>query len=242
MVSVPRDTWIEGRKINEGYVAGGYDLLKHQVETVTGIFPENYVSIDFDRFVGIIDALGGVDPNIPQAYEDPFYPIRGRENDTCGFSPQKFAELHQKYSGYQLETQFTCRYEDFKFSPGVMHMDGALALKYVRSRHGDGDFGRSGRQFVILTAIKDKLLSFKGVKNIGAVVDELDGFVTTNMGVDEIKGLASFLASEPDYDLTSLHLTDENVLQDAKGPAGQFILNPRGGFSAVQAFIKSKYK
>jgi anionic cell wall polymer biosynthesis LytR-Cps2A-Psr (LCP) family protein len=42
-------------------------------------------------------------------------------------------------------------------------MDGALALKYVRSRHGYGvegsDFARARRQQKVISAAKDKLLS-----------------------------------------------------------------------------------
>lgn len=84
VVSIPRDLWIEGRKINEGFVDGGYDLIKHQINTITGIFPDNYVAVDFDQFVHLINELGGVDAKITKSYEDRYYPIRGKEVDTCG--------------------------------------------------------------------------------------------------------------------------------------------------------------
>ncbi len=244
MVSVPRDLWIEGRKINEGFTAGGYDLLKHEVSTVTGIFPDNYIAIDFDAFVRAVNQLGGVDAQISKRYEDAYYPIRGRENETCGKSAEEFAKLHQKYSGYQLEIQFECRYEHIVFEPGVKHMDGDTALKYVRSRHGDGDFGRSERQFVILNAMLDKIISLEVLKNFGPVFDNLMHFVDTNMDVSQIKGIAQFLTSPKDYQLTSLHLTDANVLRNAKGSSGQFILLSRDGvdvWSGVRAYIKSEY-
>jgi anionic cell wall polymer biosynthesis LytR-Cps2A-Psr (LCP) family protein len=241
-VSIPRDTWIESRKINEGYVAGGYSLLLHQVEVVTGIFPENYVSIDFERYQNMIDALGGLDVNVPASYEDPFYPIRGEENNTCGFSAEKFAELHQLYSGYQLETQFTCRYEHLNYSIGVNHMDGATALKYVRSRHGDSDFGRSKRQFIILSAIVDKMLSFKGIRSLTDVIDELSKMVQTNLDINELKGVVSFLASDSDYAITQLNLTDENVLENGKSATGQYVLLPKdGSFSTTINYIQQNY-
>lgn len=242
MVSIPRDLWIEGRKINEGYVAGGYDLLKHEVQVVTGTIPENYISIDFDNYKKMIDTFGGLDVNVPKFYEDKFYPIKGKEIETCGKSAEEFAELHKKYSGYQLETQFECRYEDLKFEPGVVHMDGELALKYVRSRHGDGDFGRSERQFVILNAVKDKLATIGSVSKVFSLVDTITDMVRTNLSKEQTKSFIGFLNEQKDYKMTSIHLTDANILQDAKSSTGQFILSPKGGFPAVVSYIKSQIK
>ncbi len=239
-VSIPRDLWIEGRKINEGYVAGGFDLIKHQVQVVTGILPEYYVAVDFDSFVRIINELGGVDPNLTKGYEDKLYPIRGKEIDTCGKSSEEFAELHRRYSGYQLEIQFECRYEVIKFNPGVNHMDGDIALKYVRSRHGDGDFGRSERQFIILKAIADKVISKGIITKFPPLFDELTGLVRTNLKVSEIKSVAEFFIKPEDYQVSSFHLTDENVLKQGKSSSGAFILLPREGenkWQGVHRFI-----
>ncbi|MBI2103828.1 LCP family protein [Candidatus Woesebacteria bacterium] len=241
VVSIPRDLWIEGRKINEGYVAGGFDLIKHQVRVVTGILPEYYVAIDFDQYVRLINTLGGVDVQVPKTYEDRYYPIRGREIDTCGKSAEEFAELHQKYSGYQLEIQFECRYEQLKFEPGLTKMDGDTALKYVRSRHGDGDFGRSQRQFVMLDAIKDKVLSLEIIPKFGAVFDELTKLVRTNLSVSQIKSIADLFTNPDEYKIIPLHLTDENVLRQGKSSTGAFILLPREGvdkWTDVQFFIQ----
>lgn len=244
-VTIPRDLFIEGRKMNEGFVAGGYDLIKHQVNVVTGVQPDHYVSIDFDRFVTMINILGGVDAKITKPYEDRHYPIRGREVDTCGKTPEEFAELHQKYSGYQLEIQFECRYEHIKFDPGTAHMDGATALKYVRSRHGDGDFGRSERQLVILAAIKDKVMSLEIITKFGKLFEQLFATVKTNLGVSEIQTLAGLFVNPDEYKVTQIQLTDANVLTSGKGPAGQFILMPRDGFdkwTGVQNYIQDQVK
>ncbi len=247
VVSIPRDLWIEGRKINEGYVSGGFDLIKNQTRVVTRLLPENYIAVDFDQYVRLINSLGGVDVQIPKAYEDRYYPIRGREIDTCGKSPAEFASLHQKYSGYQLEIQFECRYETIKFDPpaggGTVHMNGDTALKYVRSRHGDGDFGRSERQFTVLTAIKDKVLSLEVIPKFGAVFDELIKLVRTNMNVAQIKSIASLFTNSDEYKIITLHLTDENVLREGKSSTGAFILLPREGvdrWTGIQSFIREK--
>lgn len=229
VVSVPRDLFIEGRKVNEGFVAGGYDLVKHQVNTITGYLPEHYVSVDFDSFKKLIDLLGGIEVKVPKLYEDKYYPIKGEEINLCGKSPEEVARLHTLYSGYQLETQFECRYEMLRFEPGTVHMSGDTALKYVRSRHGDGDFGRSERQFVVLEALKSKVLSLQIIPKFGPVFKEMVNVVKTDLSARDIAALAELFHDPESYDIKTIHLTSENVLTDGKGPAGQYILLPREG-------------
>jgi LCP family protein required for cell wall assembly len=65
MVSLPRDSYVpipgRGRnKLNAAYAFGGAPLLVRTVETVTGIRIDHYTEIGFGGFVGVVDALGGV--------------------------------------------------------------------------------------------------------------------------------------------------------------------------------------
>ena len=135
-------------------------------------------------------------------------------------------------------------YEDIVFEPGVKHMDGDTALKYVRSRHGDGDFGRSERQFVVLNAVLDKIISLEVLEKFGPIFDNLMHFVNTNMDVVQIKGMAEFLVNPQDYKVTSLHLTDTNALKQGTSSSGAFILLPKEGvdkWSGVKKYISSEY-
>ncbi len=66
MVSMPRDSWVpipgRGRnKLNAAYAFGGAPLLVQTVETVTGIQLDHYTEIGFGGFVGMVDAVGGVE-------------------------------------------------------------------------------------------------------------------------------------------------------------------------------------
>lgn len=67
------------------------------------------------------------------------------------------------YTDWQVINFFSCRFERLSFKQGLTHMNGAAALKFVRSRHGSGlegsDFARSKRQQKVLQAFKTKLLS-----------------------------------------------------------------------------------
>ncbi|MFF9811352.1 LCP family protein [Streptomyces coeruleorubidus] len=77
MLSLPRDSWVTlppyvdpdtGRsyraapnKLNAAFSLGGPDLLVRTVERNTGVHIDHYAEIGFAGFVGVVDAVGGVD-------------------------------------------------------------------------------------------------------------------------------------------------------------------------------------
>jgi anionic cell wall polymer biosynthesis LytR-Cps2A-Psr (LCP) family protein len=227
LISIPRDFWFSGHKINSD------PSIKDAVAGITGLSVPDFITIDFNSFVSAIDSLGGIDVEITKPYTDNFYPVRGLENELCGFSPEKVAEFHRLYSGFNLEKQFTCRYETIHFETGTSHMDGGTALKYVRSRHGDGDFGRSSRQFSVLKSLISENLKFEDVKN-------LVSFVNTNVTLSKAKSLMNLIGNPLDYEISSVHLSDANVLVAGKSSSGAYILLPRAGegnYSEIKSFI-----
>lgn len=229
LISIPRDLWFSGHKINED------PSIKDAVASIVGFSVPNYISIDFNGFKKMIDSFGGIEVDVKKAYIDNFYPVKGLENETCGKTNEEIASLHQKYSGFELEKNFTCRYEKIEYA-GISKMGGESALKYVRSRHGDSDFGRSRRQFEVLTAITKK-----------AKMEDLEkifGIVKTNFNVSEIKKIISKVGNILDYKIISIQLTDENVLVSSKSSGGAYILIPKDGqnnFKGIQSFIKSNF-
>ena len=66
LMSIPRDSLvpIPGRgttKINAAYAYGGPKLLVRTIEAATGIRIDSYVEIGFGGFVGLVDAVGGIE-------------------------------------------------------------------------------------------------------------------------------------------------------------------------------------
>lgn len=66
LVSLPRDSYVpipgHGRnKLNAAYAIGGAALLAQTVETVTGLRVDHYAEVGFGGFVGMTDAVGGVE-------------------------------------------------------------------------------------------------------------------------------------------------------------------------------------
>ncbi|WP_405459224.1 LCP family protein [Streptomyces sp. NBC_00101] len=88
LVSLPRDSNVEipsfkgsesgktyqgtGRtvKLNAAYAEDGPELLVRTVEYNTGLHIDHYVEIGFGGFANIVDAIGGVEMDIPKAFKD----------------------------------------------------------------------------------------------------------------------------------------------------------------------------
>ena len=163
IISIPRDTWIPEirAKINSAYYwgnqknqTGGIVFAKAIATVVVGVPIQYGAVIDFSGFKDVIDELGGIQVNVENSFTDYYYPIAGRENDTCNG-----------------DIQFMCRYETLTFNAGLQTMNGDTALKFVRTRHAEGiegtDIARESRQGKVIDAVKNKLLDKKTYINLG---------------------------------------------------------------------------
>lgn len=75
LISVPRDTKIQlgthgTQKINAAYAFGGPSLAVKTVSDLAGVPISHYAEIDFDGFKAVVDALGGVDVDVPMEIND----------------------------------------------------------------------------------------------------------------------------------------------------------------------------
>lgn len=241
LVSIPRDLWIQGnRKINAEASVNGYQGAISAVSSITGLPIHSYVAIDFENFIKMIDHLGGITVDIPGDFTDYFYPIAGLENEVCGFTENEINNFKAKYSGFELEKQFLCRYETISYKKGSVVVDGTSALKLARTRHADGDFARSARQFAILKGIAAKLISLRSVNKLNSTIDTLSNMVRTDLTLGKIKTLLEISGDTDTYISKDIHLTTENYLKEGRSPAGAYILYPKDGtfnYSDIEDFI-----
>ena len=90
VVSVPRDTQVDvdrdHKKINAAYAYGGTKELKRELESILGFVPHYYIRVDLEAFTKLVDAVGGVEFDVPQDmdYDDPsqdlyIHLIKGRQ-------------------------------------------------------------------------------------------------------------------------------------------------------------------
>lgn len=247
LVAIPRDIWVDNFKINSAY-AVSVEAAKAAVEKVTGLPVDFYAAVDFSRFERAIDALGGVEVSVPVAFDDYFYPVAGLENELCGMGPEKIEEVHRLYSGFELEKQFTCRYEHLHFERGLQIMDGVTALKFIRSRHSDthgGDFARGVREQAVLTALRNKLVSLDVLNNINEFFDQFSHLVVSDIKEEDVVELLSRLGNPGEYTSFNINISTENYLQSSTSADRQYILIPKAGngnWQAVHSFIKNELK
>jgi LCP family protein required for cell wall assembly len=76
ILDIPRDTWVDipghgqGR-INEAYRYGGAQLQAQTVRNLTGAPIKYVLQTTFAGFIAMVDALGGVDVDVPYLMSDP---------------------------------------------------------------------------------------------------------------------------------------------------------------------------
>ncbi|MDD4937414.1 MAG: LCP family protein [Candidatus Shapirobacteria bacterium] len=273
LISIPRDLWVQipingdetkSFKINAAYPiglsdkqypnkkteftgnAGGGELSKYIVEQVIGFKIDYFAAIDFDGFIKMIDILGGLDIKVEKTFDDPFYPIETNIDDPCGKTDEEMKSLEATMSGDKLEQQYTCRYENLHFDKGIQHMDGLTALKFARSRHSvtdGGDFNRAARQRLVVTAIRDKVISIGFVSKIIPTIKNLTSHITTDINFSKMNELVAKIPEIVEYKIIPIALTDENVLEDARATTGQAILSPKAGennWDVIHQFIQDK--
>ena len=271
LISIPRDLWvpmqINGdefvfKKINEAYAigsddkkydnkkveftgeAGGGEMAKRVVENVTGIKVDYFASIDFDGFVKIVNILGGIDVKVTSNFDYPYYPIEELKNDTCGKSEEEMKSLEATMSGEKLEQQYLCRFENLHFEKGTQHLDGITALKFARSRHSvneGGDFNRSNRQKLVISAVRDKIMNIGFAPKIVPTLQTLSHHIKTDIDIQKMSELVTKIPEIADYKIISINLTDKNVLKNSVASTKQFILTPRLGennWDDVKLFIE----
>ncbi|MEK7202916.1 MAG: LCP family protein [Patescibacteria group bacterium] len=239
-VSIPRDMAVPienmgWRKINnvnafaEAKQPGSGSLAISQTVSDTLNVPvDYYIRVDFIGFEKIIDELGGVNIYVDNTFDDYKYPILG--NETAPWEE---------------------RYQHLHFDQGWQKMDGALALKYARSRHSLGiegsDFARAKRQQKILKAVKDKITSFNVLFNpikINELISQIQNNFDTNLKFWEILQLWNNFKDIKDEQIITKVLDNSpgGLLTDSISESGAYILLPRNGdFSEIQYLIKDVF-
>ncbi len=238
MVSIPRDLTVpmgdgSWRKVNhinalaeaKEAKSGGPETMK-SLSNILELPIHYYIRVDFQGFMNIIDEIGGIEVNVENTLDDYSYPILGQEDN-----PNYYA-----------------RFEHLHIDEGWQKMSGSLALKYARSRHAYGiegsDFARAKRQQLVITAVKDKLLSRQTLLNpmtISKLIGELDRSVATDLEVWEMLKLWNTFKDTQKDQIINKVLSDapDGLLVSSVGDGGAYILVPASGnFSKIKQLFQ----
>lgn len=209
MLSIPRDLYVplygldRVDRINTAYFfgeaqrvpGGGMQEAKDTIAWNLGVPVDKAVVIDFEGFKRAIDALGGIDVDVPGRIVDNAYPT-------------------EDFGVEQLIIE-----------AGPTHMDGELALKYVRTRHQDSDFGRLQRQQQVILAARDKAFSLGVIGHLPNLMDAVADSYSTDLTIAEIVSIARVWNDIPRENIRTYRI-DESMTQFWTTPSGASVLIP----------------
>ena len=105
-----------------------YAAFQETVGLLTGVQVDGMAVAELQGFVRAVDAIGGLEIDVPAAVYDARYP-----------NPDGTGNV------------------ELFISAGLQHLDGWHALAYARTRHQDGDYWRMERQQTVLVALQRQL-------------------------------------------------------------------------------------
>lgn len=178
LVSVYRDTLLNVKddtysKANAAYALGGPAQAVNMLNTNLDLNITDYVSIDFDALVTVVDCLGGLD--IPLSYAEIVH-----MNNYCVETAE---ETGKSYTPVELPEP---KPEDQEAIFGTYHLNGVQATSYCRIRYTASlDMGRTERQRRVIQMIVDKAKK-AGLSTIFDIMDQVFPMVKTSVSKTEI--------------------------------------------------------
>ena len=192
LVSIPRDLYVDipdsgTDRINTVYQVAKrtkrdpLELTSRVVADTLKLPIEHAVALDLGVFERAVDAVGGVDVEVPCAISDNFVDERAE-------------------GGRRL----------LDIDAGRSHMDGLTAAMYVRSRHGRSDFHRARRQQAVLLGVRQTLAGI-GMLKLPDLFGAFEASIETDMRRIELLALGRRgLALDPSH-LHGLVIGHEHV-------------------------------
>ena len=143
-------------KLNHAFAYGGPTKTIETIQNNFGIKLNNYVIVDFNAFVKVIDAINGIEVTVKDYELDELnkYILDGGGSE-----------------------------EDLLPSPGTYNLNGYQALSYARIRKvGNGEYERTERQRAVLQIALEKVKDMSTVKLV-SLLNELFPYVKTNISL-----------------------------------------------------------
>lgn len=165
-VSIPRDTKavINGKnhKINFAYNSGGTALLAETISQQLGIPVDFTVTVDLDGFAALVNAIGGVDFEVPISmnYDDPYQ------------------DLHIHFSAGM---QHLSGAEALK----------VVRFRHNNDGSGYTDVGRAEMQRQVLVALAKKVVSWNSLTKVQEFVEIFQEYVKTDLSTTDMLYFAS---------------------------------------------------
>lgn len=195
LVSVYRDTLLQQadgtyEKANSAYNTGGVEDAISLLNRNFDLDIQNYVSVNFNALIDVIDALGGIEIDVQE-------------------------EELEYINGYITEiVQVTGKESLGVNEAGIQTLNGVQATAYARIRYTAGnDFKRTERQRTVLLKVVEKAKE-ASFSTLNRIVDQVFPQISTSFSAIELLG---FAANAMNYNITDTSgfpfevTTSENV-------------------------------
>lgn len=165
-ISVPRDTLVNVsrtvKKINAAYNLGGTTQLASEISDTLGVPVDFTIQVDLNGFVDLVDAIGGVDFEIPinMDYDDPLQNL----------------SIHFSKGLHHLSGEDAIKVVRFRHNN-----DG--------SGYGTEDIGRIGTQQAFLKAVAKQTLTLSNVGKVSAFSRIFQKYVETDLTLGNLAWL-----------------------------------------------------
>lgn len=171
LINTPRDYYVPlsfNGELDKLTHAGLYGINESMnvLGALYDIDVKQYIRVNFNGLVDIVDALGGVDVN--SEYE---------------FTTRSMVIPNENGDGFY--------YDSFYFNEGMNHLDGRQALAFSRERYSfaAGDIQRGKNQMAVIKAIVDKATSSSVLSNYQNLLSAVSDAFITNFTYNDIAAL-----------------------------------------------------
>ena len=147
-------------------VRPGVVALAHAIGYSLDVPIHDYVLVDMQGFLELVDAIGGVTVNVTKEI-----PMPGNVPGAITQYPPTIG-------------------------PGVVRMDGSTALGYVRSRKGDSDYHRTRRQRDLLAALATQIDVTDVVTRFPRIAEAVGGTLRTSLTPEELADTLAVIGGE----------------------------------------------
>ena len=182
-----------------------FDALIKKTQDITGLTIDHYVFVDLQTVRQLVDIFGGINIMVQKDILDAAFPGPNHS------------------------------FQTFAIKAGWRYLDGATALKYLRTRSSlGGDFDRTARQQSVLQALKQKVLAlnFWDVSEFLEIYSALSSNIKSDLNLWQIKNYWEAIKNIPGENVIKSELNNQNLLTAGQMNLGgkmASILQPKAG-------------
>ncbi len=212
VVSLPRDTLLNVswsvKKLNNAYHHGGISQTRTEVSRLLGIPVDYYVTVDLRAFVELVDAIDGVDFDIPvdMDYDD----------------PEQDLHIHFKKGPRHLTGQ-----EALEVVRWRQNNDG--------TGYATADIGRIGTQQAFLTAVAKQTLQVSNLDKIPEMAEIFAKWVETDLKLSNLIWIGE-QALSMGSDSIAFHTLPGDGAGYYKG-GSYYVLDPEGVLELIDTYF-----